>query len=286
MAMHAIDRAPRHGRRPGPQTSRHRQKDPQGARRRPGGALARPVALCGHRHGGRADGGGRAAGLAWLKTALASGLRFDAQMLAEADVMQQRLALVSLPALLMVLGIGLSHAGGGAARRCAERRLELQPQGAAAQVREGRPLRRAGPHVLRPAIGQHAEELPAGADPGHDWRCLSEAQPAALCRGHGPAAAGGDVACRQRGARRLAAAGAGLGAVCRGRRAAAAPPAGADAEDERAGNEAGAARGRGQRRNQVAAALAHARAGQPAHAGRRARRRPGGDEPDATSRWR
>jgi flagellar biosynthetic protein FlhB len=45
--------------------------------------------------------------LAWLQTALAAGLRFDAQVLAEAQVMQQRLALVSVPALLTVLGIGL-----------------------------------------------------------------------------------------------------------------------------------------------------------------------------------
>ena len=45
--------------------------------------------------------------LDWLKTTLASGLRFDARALADADVMQQRLALVSLPALWMVLGVGV-----------------------------------------------------------------------------------------------------------------------------------------------------------------------------------
>jgi flagellar biosynthetic protein FlhB len=44
--------------------------------------------------------------LAWLQAMLAAGLRFDAQVLVDAQLMQQRLALVSRPALLMVLGIG------------------------------------------------------------------------------------------------------------------------------------------------------------------------------------
>jgi len=46
--------------------------------------------------------------MAWLQSTLASGLRFDAKALADADVMQQRLAQVSLPALWLVLGIGVS----------------------------------------------------------------------------------------------------------------------------------------------------------------------------------
>jgi flagellar biosynthetic protein FlhB len=44
--------------------------------------------------------------LTWLQATLASGLRFDAQALADTHVMEQRLVLVSRPALLMVLGIG------------------------------------------------------------------------------------------------------------------------------------------------------------------------------------
>jgi len=44
--------------------------------------------------------------LVWLQATLAAGLRFDAQVLVDAQLMQQRLALVSRPALLMVLGIG------------------------------------------------------------------------------------------------------------------------------------------------------------------------------------
>jgi flagellar biosynthesis protein FlhB len=44
--------------------------------------------------------------LAWLQSTLAAALRFDARALADAHVMQQRLALISLPAVLMVLGIG------------------------------------------------------------------------------------------------------------------------------------------------------------------------------------
>jgi flagellar biosynthetic protein FlhB len=44
--------------------------------------------------------------LAWLQSTLASALQFDARMLADAQVMQQRLAGVSLPAVLMVLAIG------------------------------------------------------------------------------------------------------------------------------------------------------------------------------------
>jgi flagellar biosynthetic protein FlhB len=45
--------------------------------------------------------------LAWLQATLATGLRFDAQALADAQLMQQRLALAARPALLMVLGIGV-----------------------------------------------------------------------------------------------------------------------------------------------------------------------------------
>jgi flagellar biosynthetic protein FlhB len=45
--------------------------------------------------------------LAWLQATLATGLRFDAQALADVQLMQQRLALVARPALLMVLGIGV-----------------------------------------------------------------------------------------------------------------------------------------------------------------------------------
>jgi len=44
--------------------------------------------------------------LSWLQVTLATGLRFDAQVLVDAQLMQQRLALVGRPALLMVLGIG------------------------------------------------------------------------------------------------------------------------------------------------------------------------------------
>jgi flagellar biosynthetic protein FlhB len=44
--------------------------------------------------------------LSWLQATLAAGLRFDAHALADAQLMQQRLALVSRPAALMVLGIG------------------------------------------------------------------------------------------------------------------------------------------------------------------------------------
>jgi flagellar biosynthetic protein FlhB len=44
--------------------------------------------------------------LAWLQSTLDAALRFDARTLADADVMQQRLARLSLPAVLMVLGIG------------------------------------------------------------------------------------------------------------------------------------------------------------------------------------
>ena len=44
--------------------------------------------------------------LAWLQALLAAGLRFDAQVLADAQLMPQRLALLARPALLVVLGIG------------------------------------------------------------------------------------------------------------------------------------------------------------------------------------
>ncbi len=44
--------------------------------------------------------------LAWLQATLAAGLSFDARALAEAQVMQQRLALAGAPALWVVLGIG------------------------------------------------------------------------------------------------------------------------------------------------------------------------------------
>ena len=44
--------------------------------------------------------------LAWLQATLAAGLRFDAHALADAQLMQQRLALVARPAALLVLGIG------------------------------------------------------------------------------------------------------------------------------------------------------------------------------------
>jgi flagellar biosynthetic protein FlhB len=44
--------------------------------------------------------------LSWLQATLAAGLRFDVHALADAQLMQQRLALVSRPAALMVLGIG------------------------------------------------------------------------------------------------------------------------------------------------------------------------------------
>jgi len=46
--------------------------------------------------------------LAWLQALLAAGLSFDAHALAEAQVLQQRLARVSTPALLLVLGIGVA----------------------------------------------------------------------------------------------------------------------------------------------------------------------------------
>ena len=46
--------------------------------------------------------------LAWLQAMLAAGLSFDAHALAEAQVLQQRLARVSTPALLLVLGIGMA----------------------------------------------------------------------------------------------------------------------------------------------------------------------------------
>ena len=44
--------------------------------------------------------------LAWLQALLAAGLRFDAAVLADAQLMPQRLALLGRPALLFVLGIG------------------------------------------------------------------------------------------------------------------------------------------------------------------------------------
>jgi len=44
--------------------------------------------------------------LAWLQATLAAGLRFDVHVLADAQLMQQRLALVARPAVWMVLGIG------------------------------------------------------------------------------------------------------------------------------------------------------------------------------------
>ncbi len=44
--------------------------------------------------------------LSWLQSNLAAALRFDARALADAQVMQQRLAMISLPALWMVLGVG------------------------------------------------------------------------------------------------------------------------------------------------------------------------------------
>lgn len=46
--------------------------------------------------------------LAWLQALVASGLSFDARALAEAQLLPQRLAEVSTPALLLVLGIGLA----------------------------------------------------------------------------------------------------------------------------------------------------------------------------------
>jgi len=46
--------------------------------------------------------------IAWMQSTLAAGLRFDARLLADAQVMQLRLAQVSLPALWLVLGIGVS----------------------------------------------------------------------------------------------------------------------------------------------------------------------------------
>jgi flagellar biosynthesis protein FlhB len=45
--------------------------------------------------------------LSWLQATLVAGLRFDVHALADAQLMQQRLALVSRPAALMVLGIGV-----------------------------------------------------------------------------------------------------------------------------------------------------------------------------------
>jgi flagellar biosynthetic protein FlhB len=48
------------------------------------------------------------AAMGWLQATLSSGLRFDARVLADAHAMQQRLAEVSLPALFLVLGIGLA----------------------------------------------------------------------------------------------------------------------------------------------------------------------------------
>ena len=42
----------------------------------------------------------------WLRGLLASGLRFDARLLAETDAMQQRLAALGWPAVALVLGIG------------------------------------------------------------------------------------------------------------------------------------------------------------------------------------
>jgi len=42
----------------------------------------------------------------WLRRLLAQGLQFDAQLLAETDAMQQRLALLGWPAVALVLGLG------------------------------------------------------------------------------------------------------------------------------------------------------------------------------------
>ena len=51
---------------------------------------------------------GAPAAMSWLQAALSAGLRFDARTLASAQSMPQRLADIGLPALLMVLGVGLA----------------------------------------------------------------------------------------------------------------------------------------------------------------------------------
>ena len=141
--------------------------------------------------------------MAWLGAKMAAGLRFDARQLADAQFMPQRLASLGLPALLLVLGRGRAVAGARRWRRACCR--------AAGTSRS----RRCSPSSTRstrwPASGacsrgeqlrQHAEVLPAGADPGRHRRGLPREEPAALRRGHGPAAAGGAGACRRRGAGR------------------------------------------------------------------------------------
>ena len=45
--------------------------------------------------------------MAWLQALLASGLRFDARVLADVQALPQRLALLGLPAVWLVLGIGV-----------------------------------------------------------------------------------------------------------------------------------------------------------------------------------
>ena len=108
--------------------------------------------------------------MAWLKTTLASGLRFDAQALADAEVMQQRLALVSLPALWLVLGIGVAMLVVAVLAGVLSGGWNFSLQALQPKFDKIDPFAGLRPHALRPAAGQHAEELPAGADPGHDRR--------------------------------------------------------------------------------------------------------------------
>ncbi len=171
-----------HGRRSGPQTSRHRHA--RSARRAPK-ARSRARATC---RTLRSSAAAAALLVAAAPPALAgsrrrwpSGLRFDARALADADVMQQRLALVSLPALLAGAGRRRADAGGGAAGAACSAAAgtsackALQPK-----FEKLDPLRRPGAHVLRAAARRHAEGLPAGADAGRHRRVLPARAPAAL----------------------------------------------------------------------------------------------------------
>ena len=237
MARHAIDRAPQPW--PTPQDRKlpaTAEQDQQGARRRPGGALARPVAPWRHRRRRwRCWWSSPPEAMAWLRPRWwPARCASTPQQLADADVMQQRLALVSLPALAMVLRFGppcwwwrwpagvLAAAGTSACKPLQPKFEKIDPF--AGLRRMSSPASswstRSRPACWRPILGTHR-------------RALSQADLAALRRGSGHAAAGGDGRMPAAAARRPAAAGGGAGAVCRGRRAAAAPAAGADAADER-----------------------------------------------------
>ena len=202
MARHAIDRAPKPW--PTPRTADYPPPTRKIRKARAEGQVARSRDLSHF----AAIGSGAALlavaapeALAWLQTTLAAALRFDARALAEPQVMQQRLALLSLPA----------RADGAGHRRWScwwwrwsagvlSGGWNFSLQAAAAQVRASSTrFAGLGAHVLRPAAGRHAEGLPAGADPGQrSARCYLKRNLPRFAEAAGHAAAGGAGACRQR----------------------------------------------------------------------------------------